>query len=114
MVSQQDGRIVSEAEWNTICDCCEEAGIYLAVDEVLTVWRCGAPYAHLLPEYSSYKPSFVVFGKAVGASGIAVHWDGIHVQRLGYDDSRFTEDKMNFIHQWDYKSSRNIDPNDAL
>lgn len=114
MVSQQDGRVISPAEWNTICECCEEVGIYLVVDEALTVWRCGAPYAHLLPEYSSHKPSFVVFGKAVGASGLAVHWDGIHMKRLGYANPQFTEDQTDFVQQWDHKSSRNIDPNDAL
>lgn len=84
------------------------------MDEVLTVWRCGAPYAHLLPEYKSHISSFVVFGKAVSASGIAVHWDGIHVRRLGYADPQFAGDKLGFVHEWDHKSSRNINPNDAL
>lgn len=84
MVSQRDSRVVTPQEWNIICECCEEASLYLAIDEVLTVWRCGAPFAHLLPEYSNHKPSFVVFGKAIGASGLAIHWDGVHVKRLGY------------------------------
>jgi len=114
MVRQRDGRVVTPQEWNTICECCEEAGLYLAVDEVLTTWRCGAPFAHLLSEYSNHKPSFVVFGKAVGASGLAIHWDGVHVKRLGYADPQYIDDQTQFIHLWDHRSSRVIDPNEAL
>jgi len=114
MVRQCDGRVVRAQEWNTICECCEEAGLYLVVDEVLTAWRCGAPFAHQLPEYSKHKPSFVVFGKAVGASGLAVHWDGVHLKRLGYADPGYEVKATDFVHHWDHKSSRIIDPNEAL
>ncbi|KIW76757.1 hypothetical protein Z517_09201 [Fonsecaea pedrosoi CBS 271.37] len=114
MVSQNDGRVVTAQEWKIICECCEEAGLYLVVDEVLTVWRCGAPFAHLLPQYSEYKPSFVVFGKALGACGLAVHWDGVHLNRLGYAEPCNAEDAANFIDLWDHKPSRVISPDDAL
>lgn len=104
MVRQRDGRVLKQLEWETICKSCDEVGIYLIVDECLTAFRCGAFFAHQLPQYSGHRPSFVVFGKALAASGIAICWDGAHISRLGYSgDMESIED---IIKGWDLKTSR--------
>jgi hypothetical protein len=107
IVRQCDGRVLTQREWNIICVCCQKVGIYLIVDECLTAIRCGAPFAHHLPQYREFKPSFVIFGKALISSGIAVYWDGVHISRLGYTDS---EDILGDLEGWDHKSSRVLQP----
>jgi hypothetical protein len=62
------------------------------------VWRYGAPFAHFLPEYGNYEPSFAVFGKAVGAGGHDVHWDVVYVKRHGYADFQYINVQAHFIH----------------
>ncbi len=108
IVRQDDGRVLTQREWNTICDCCQRVGIYLVVDECLTALRCGAPFAHQLPQYSEFKPSFVIFGKALFSSGIAVNYDGVHVSRLGYTDSK------GLLEGWDHNPSRVLEPLAAI
>jgi hypothetical protein len=108
IVRQSDGRVLTRREWNLICECCQEVGIYLIVDECLTALRCGAPFAHQLPQYKEFKPSFVIFGKTLISSGIAVNWDGVHISRLGYTDSK------DILEGWDHKSSRVLQPMVAI
>lgn len=114
MASQSNGRVVIAREWETIAECCEKTGLYLIVDGVFTAFRCGAPFTYQLPRYLKYKSSFVVFGKAVGASGLALVWDGVFIRRFGLADPQREREVKHFIHIWDYEASRTIEPNDTL
>jgi len=60
------------------CKFCDAVGmyrLYLTVDECLTTFRCGAFFTHQPPQYSDFRPSFIVFGKALATNGLAI-WDG--------------------------------------
>lgn len=110
IVRQSDGHLLSQKEWETICECCESAGLYLIVDESLTAIRCGAPFAYQLRQYRKYKPSFVIFGKAL-APGIAIVWDGLHVKRFGIVDQK---DRVHLSTLWDLLPSQVQEPTATL
>ncbi|KAF2450857.1 hypothetical protein P171DRAFT_427141 [Karstenula rhodostoma CBS 690.94] len=81
VVRQTDGHILSQLQWEAICQCCQSTGLYLIVDESLTAIRCGAPFGHQLPQFCNYKPSFVFFGKAL-SPGLGIFWDGVRIDRF--------------------------------
>lgn len=86
MVSnQRNGRITTPDEFHNLSEACRESGLILAVDEAMTAMRCGAPFAHQRPEYKDSKPDLVFFGKALGAQGIAINFDGLWMSRLGIE-----------------------------
>ncbi|KAJ9634375.1 hypothetical protein H2199_009033 [Coniosporium tulheliwenetii] len=106
MVRASDDRVLPPAEWETLCRCCSDVGLYIVVDEALTAVRCGAPFAHQRPEYKALSPSFVLFGKAIVACGLGVCWNGVHMNRLGYSDSGREEDVADILRSWDMKVSQ--------
>ncbi|KAH8884130.1 hypothetical protein GQ53DRAFT_405355 [Thozetella sp. PMI_491] len=83
LVSSKDGAVMPAEEWHMLAESCDKAGLLLIVDEALTAIRSGAPFAHLRPEYRDSHPSFVLFGKGLFVSGLAVHADGVSIRRLG-------------------------------
>lgn len=84
IVLSDTGQVVDPEMYNRLARLCKEVGLYLVVDEALTAIRCGAPFAHQLPQYSKHKPSFVLFGKGFRTCGLAVYPDGIGIKRMGY------------------------------
>jgi len=85
--SQDNGRLTTPTELQNLRDACTSCGLVLAIDETMTAIRCGAPFAHQRPEYQGIKPDLVFFGKALGAQGIAVNFDGAYftARCLGLD-----------------------------
>lgn len=87
IVRAADGTLISEAGWKALLNACERHSLVLIVDEALTAIRCGAPFAHQLPQYrKSGLPDLVLFGKAVRTNGIAIEWQGINIQKLEIND----------------------------
>ena len=98
IVSARDGEIVSECVWKHLLKACERHELLLVVDEALTSIRCGAPFAHQLPQYCKHGfPDLVLFGKAIRTNGIAVDWRGINVGKLGIDND---ESRMFAVLDW--------------
>lgn len=59
---------------------CKSLQLPLIVDETITALRCGAPFAHQRQCYSeSAAPDFVISGKGLKVSGIAVNINGLSV-----------------------------------
>lgn len=85
-----DGRVLGWRSWDTIAQACSDAGLYLIIDEAMTAFRCGAPFAHMRPEYGVYKPPFVIFGKGLQLSGIAAFCDGVTFSKRGLDREMFS------------------------
>lgn len=82
--NQCNGRVTTPEELQNLSDACAENGLLLAIDETITAIRCGAPFAFQRPEYRHTRPpDLVFFGKALGASGAAIHFDAPFMQRLG-------------------------------
>ncbi|KAL8912797.1 MAG: hypothetical protein Q9171_002255 [Xanthocarpia ochracea] len=94
IVRARDGRALSESLWKNILKACEKHGMILVVDEAMTSIRCGAPFAHQLPQYCKAGfPDLILFGKAVRTNGIAIDWRGINIKKLGIlkeEDRLFT------------------------
>ena len=87
IVSARDGKVMGESAWKSLLKACERYGVFLVVDEAMTSIRCGAPFAHQLPQYRKHGlPDLILFGKAIRTNGIAVEWRGINVAKLGIDD----------------------------
>jgi hypothetical protein len=94
IVRAADGTVISAAGWKALLRSCERHCLVLVVDEALTAIRCGAPFAHQLPQYrESGLPDLVLFGKAVRTNGIAIEWQGINIRKLAITD----EDTRSFI-----------------
>ncbi|CAI0655359.1 unnamed protein product [Colletotrichum noveboracense] len=85
MVSSSNGRPLKPDEWANLAKACHSLGLYLIVDEAQTAIRCGAPFAHQLPDYADHVPSFVIFGKGLRTSGLATCVNGVTVSHLGYN-----------------------------
>jgi hypothetical protein len=106
IVRQHDGYVLTTEQWDMICSCCEEVGLYVIADEALTAIRCGAPFAFQLPGYAKHRPSFVQVGKAVVSGGLAVCWDGVRMYRLAGGE----EDRTGLVQRWDGLPSLIQDP----
>lgn len=85
MVSSSGGEVLPPAQWDALAAACEATGLYLVVDEAMTAVRCGSAFACLRPEYTRFRPSFVIYGKGLRICGLAVFPDGVTVRRMGYD-----------------------------
>ncbi|KAI3120206.1 hypothetical protein CBS147326_9554 [Penicillium roqueforti] len=82
--NQSNGKITTPEEFRMLCEACRETGLLLAVDETITALRCGALSAYQRSEYrDGPKPDLVFFGKALGAQGIGINFDGLLLSRLG-------------------------------
>ena len=98
IVRARDGVVVSQTAWKHLLRACEKHNLVLVVDEALTAIRCGAPFAHQLPQFQRHGlPDLVLFGKAVKTNGVAVDWRGINMQKLGIDDP---EERLFVALQW--------------
>lgn len=85
--NQANGRVITPSELQDLSNACQECGLMFAIDETITALRCGAPFAYQRPEYGGIqKPDLVFFGKALGAQGIAINFDGPYMIRLGIHD----------------------------
>lgn len=77
MVRSSDGRPLETAAFQSIAAECEKVGLALVVDECLTAFRCGAPFACQRPEYvGNGCPDFVLFGKGLQICGISINYNG--------------------------------------
>ena len=86
IVLSKDGITLNPEIWRRLVESCRKHELILIVDEAMTAIRCGAPFAHQLPEYQKHgRPDLVLFGKAVRMNGVAVDWQGINVQQLGLE-----------------------------
>ncbi|KAI0409926.1 pyridoxal phosphate-dependent transferase [Xylaria palmicola] len=97
MVSTEDGLVFAPEKFGLVKRLCAENRLLLIVDETMTALRCGAPFAFQRPEYArqgvEYQPDFVIFGKGIGVSGIAISFGGVITKGLTYtkqDDIRQT------------------------
>ncbi|KAF6793744.1 hypothetical protein CMUS01_16068 [Colletotrichum musicola] len=82
--NQYNGRVLSPELLARLSAACAAERLLLAADETLTAIRCGAPFAFQREEYvASAAPDLVFFGKATGAHGTAVSFDGAFFSRLG-------------------------------
>jgi len=109
IVRAADGTVISEAQWKALLEACKKHCLILVVDEALTAIRCGAPFAHQLPQYrSSGLPDLVLFGKAVRTHGIAIEWQGINIQKLAFTDQLYT------IQHWQERYTEMASPADLL
>lgn len=96
--NQFHGRVTTPEELRILSEACTENGLILAIDETITALRCGAPFAYQRPEYKGIrKPDLVFFGKALGANGIGINFDGPYLNRLGIDKP---SKKIQAIHDW--------------
>lgn len=85
IVSANGGMVISSEQWNMLAESCLQCELFLVVDEALTAVRCGAPFAFQRPEYAKYEPSFILFGKGIRVSGLAVNPRGVMISKLGLD-----------------------------
>ncbi|KAL8758168.1 MAG: hypothetical protein Q9184_004009 [Pyrenodesmia sp. 2 TL-2023] len=98
VVRSRDGRAMAPDIWQATVEACKVHGLFLIVDEALTAIRCGAPFAHQLPEYRQHgRPDLVLFGKGVRTCGIAVDWDGVNMKNLAIAQ---LDEQINVILDW--------------
>lgn len=95
IVRAADGTAIPGAAWKALLEACKQHRLVLVVDEAMTAIRCGAPFAHQLPQYQEFGlPDLILFGKGVRTNGIAIEWNGINMQKLGIDDQDTREVTM--------------------
>ncbi|KAI3334060.1 pyridoxal phosphate-dependent transferase [Ustulina deusta] len=109
MVSTEDGLVFPPEKFGLVKACCARNRLLLIVDETMTAMRCGAPFAFQRPEYAregvEFQPDFVIFGKGIGVSGIAIGFGGVMTKGLTYTKS---EDIRQTIRYWRALVSRPI------
>ncbi|KAI1764552.1 pyridoxal phosphate-dependent transferase [Hypoxylon sp. FL1150] len=109
IVSTEDGLVMAPEKFGMVKACCARNRLLLIVDETMTAMRCGAPFAFQRPEYAregaEYQPDFVIFGKGIGVSGIAIGFGGVITQNLTYTKP---EDISQTIRFWRALVSRPI------
>ncbi|KAK4994697.1 hypothetical protein LTR66_005321, partial [Elasticomyces elasticus] len=77
MIRSSDGHPMEAGAFQAVATQCEKVGLALVVDECLTAFRCGAPFACQRPEYISKAcPDFVLFGKGLQICGISINYEG--------------------------------------
>lgn len=74
--TNQPPQVLSASRLHTLAKICKTIKLPLVVDETLTALRCGAPFAYQREEYNGLQPDLVIFGKALGISGLAVNFEG--------------------------------------
>lgn len=108
IVRSSDGTVMTTAQWRAIIEACDKYRMYLVVDEAMTAIRCGAPFAHQLPDYKYHgRPDLVLFGKGIRTNGIAVDWRGVNFRRLGEVS---LEDRVNAIILWEKRLTETAPP----
>ncbi|KAK2745944.1 hypothetical protein FQN55_006016 [Onygenales sp. PD_40] len=105
MVSTENGSVLPPERFKLLQTCCAENKLWLIVDEALTAIRCGAPFAFQRSEYGVGNPDLVAFGKGLGASGIAINFDGPLTRPLGFVKE---EDIQQTIRYWRALVSRPV------
>lgn len=109
--SSDGGRITPDA-WRRLLQACKRHTLVLVVDEAMTAVRCGAPFAHQLPEYRKYGlPDLILFGKGVKTNGIAIEWDGVNIRKLGITHP---EARKYTITSWQERLTESAPPADLL
>lgn len=96
IVSADGGLVLPAETWNLLGEACCEAKLFLIVDEALTAVRCGAPFAFQRTEYARYRPSFILFGKGLRVSGLAVDPCGVTISELKYT----SDELVDFCKSW--------------
>ncbi|KAJ5928374.1 hypothetical protein N7466_007330 [Penicillium verhagenii] len=88
LVSTSDGSVFSPENFKLLRECCDQAKLFLVVDEAMTAIRCGAPWACQREEYyqAGLEPDMVVFGKGLCVSGIAMNFDGLMMKHLKFQE----------------------------
>ncbi|OLN95797.1 hypothetical protein CCHL11_02743 [Colletotrichum chlorophyti] len=82
--NQYNGRVMDPETLRRLGAICAKEHLLLVVDETLTAIRCGAPFSFQREEYLGVaSPDLVFFGKAIGAQGTAVNFDGQFIKKLG-------------------------------
>ena len=88
VLNTEDGSVILPEHFGMLKASCVRHGLFFIVDETLTAIRCGAPFSFQRSEYAlveqDKKPDFVIFGKGVGVSGIAVSFEGATIRGLTY------------------------------
>lgn len=74
--TNQPHQILSAYRLHVLAKICKTIQLPLVIDETLTALRCGAPFAYQREEYDGIQPDLVIFGKALGVSGLAVNFEG--------------------------------------
>ena len=111
MVRSQDGAPMAAEVWREVVKACQKLKIVLVVDEALTAVRCGAPFAHQLPDYQTYgRPDLILFGKGIRTNGVAIDWDGVNIGRYGITSF---EERVDIILRWQARFTEIASP-DAL
>ena len=83
IVRAGDGKAITPRLWKQLLKACKKYTLVMVVDEALTAIRCGAPFAHQLPEYQEHgRPDLILFDKGVRTHGIAIDWNGINISKL--------------------------------
>ncbi|KAK4975700.1 hypothetical protein LTR66_010900, partial [Elasticomyces elasticus] len=77
MIRSSDGHPMEAGAFQAVATQCERVGLALVIDECLTAFRCGAPFACQRPEYISKAcPDFVLFGESLQICGIGISYEG--------------------------------------
>ncbi|KAL8673624.1 MAG: hypothetical protein Q9168_001979 [Polycauliona sp. 1 TL-2023] len=112
LVCAGTGKAITASAWENILKACEKYALILIVDEALTSIRCGAPFAHQLPQYAqSGYPDLILFGKAIRTNGIAIDWRGINIQKLDITDP---DDRLFVILEWQERVTEMAQAADVL
>ena len=114
IVRARDGCVMTSEQWDMTVQACRKHHMILIVDEARTAIRCGAPFAHQLPEYKRRgRPDFILFGKGIRTSGIAIDWKGVNVGILRKITS---EEQVDVIVMWQkrYRNSASGNPTPIL
>jgi 4-aminobutyrate aminotransferase-like enzyme len=108
MIRSRDGRPLTSDQWRATVDACEKHNVMLIVDEAVTAIRCGAPFAHQLPEYRFHgQPDLVLFGKAIRA----VVWNGINVGKLQITGP---DERLQMVLEWQLRFTETAPPHSLL
>lgn len=90
MVRSSDGHPMEPDTFQAVAIQCENVGLALVVDECLTAFRCGAPFACQRPEYINKAcPDFVLFGKGLQVCGIGINYEGACTRKYLKNGSAF-------------------------
>ncbi|PGG97207.1 hypothetical protein AJ79_09290 [Helicocarpus griseus UAMH5409] len=98
IVSTDNGSVLPPEHFKLLRRCCEQNKLWFIVDEALTAIRCGAPFAFQRSEYDGEKPDLVAFGKGLGASGIAINFDGSMTEPLGFARKKDIDQTIMYWH----------------
>jgi hypothetical protein len=101
--TDQHGHTLQPEQLRRLMHSCSTHGVFVVMDECTTAIRCGAPFSYQRPEYARVfeqygKPDLVVFGKALGLSGLGVDFNGQAMQRFHLSTVSVQEEMLGFWH----------------